>query len=198
MNLSALTANWRTTLTSVGAALFSALTILAALPAQLGELSTVLPEEWKPPVIKVGIVATILLRILNGMMTKDAVVTGNGSLDTPAFKPDRRNINTGAGLLVLLAGMTLALAGCTTDAQGRRQIDTDALLHAAELTNGLLNRVKPTPAPKPLQLVPEPVPSAEATNPAARTLYHQGAVIVPALAEAPLVYVNGQLTPALP
>jgi len=55
--------NWR----SLGAALFSALTILAALPYQLGDLSTIVPTNWKPTIVAVGLVATVILRSLNAV-----------------------------------------------------------------------------------------------------------------------------------
>lgn len=55
--------NWR----SIGAAVFSALTILAALPYQLGELATIIPVNWKPTIVAIGLVATVILRSLNSV-----------------------------------------------------------------------------------------------------------------------------------
>lgn len=53
--------NWR----SLGAAVTSALTILAALPYELGKVATVIPSEWKPWVATIGVIATVILRSLN-------------------------------------------------------------------------------------------------------------------------------------
>ncbi len=53
--------NWK----AIGAALASTLTILAALPYQLGELATIVPPAWKPTIVALGLVATIILRVWN-------------------------------------------------------------------------------------------------------------------------------------
>jgi len=58
--------NWR----SVGAAVASTLTILAALPYTLGELATVIPPDWKPKVVLIGLVASVGLRIWNSVVPK--------------------------------------------------------------------------------------------------------------------------------
>lgn len=74
-------ANWRTTLTGILSALTSLLTILAALPGELGDIAYVFPPEWKARIAVTGAVATALLRVLKSALTKDARVSGNGSLD---------------------------------------------------------------------------------------------------------------------
>lgn len=69
-------ANYKTALTGIGTALFSVLTLLAALPYQLGDLATVIPPEWKSKVVVVGLIATTILRTLNAVYQKDKNVTG--------------------------------------------------------------------------------------------------------------------------
>ena len=68
--------NWQTTISGIGAAIFSVLTILAALPYQLGDLATIIPPEWKAKVVTIGIIATTLLRVWNSVQQKDRNVTG--------------------------------------------------------------------------------------------------------------------------
>jgi uncharacterized membrane protein len=63
--------NWKTTLSGIGAALCAVLTMLAALPYSIGELSTVIPSEWKQTVVVVGLVATTILRSINAFQQKD-------------------------------------------------------------------------------------------------------------------------------
>lgn len=64
--------NWKTTLSGILAALTSALTAIAALPYQLGEVATIIPAEWKARVTIAGIVATVILRSINSAVQKDA------------------------------------------------------------------------------------------------------------------------------
>ena len=61
MNVSRI--NWR----ALAAALTSALTILAVIPYQLGDLGTIIPPKWKATLVIVGLVATILLRSINAV-----------------------------------------------------------------------------------------------------------------------------------
>jgi len=57
--------NWKI----VGATIASALTILAALPYSLGDLATIIPSEWKPKIVAIGLIATVVLRLWNTNMT---------------------------------------------------------------------------------------------------------------------------------
>ena len=57
--------NWK----SVASSVVSALTILAALPYSLGELSAIIPVEWKPRIVGAGLLATVALRIWNAATT---------------------------------------------------------------------------------------------------------------------------------
>lgn len=69
-------ANWKTSVSQIGVAIFSLLTLLAALPYQLGEISTIIPPEWKARVFTIGAIATAILRVWNGLNQKDKNVTG--------------------------------------------------------------------------------------------------------------------------
>jgi hypothetical protein len=54
--------NWK----QIAATITSALTILAALPYQLGELATIIPPSWKPTIVAIGLISTTILRVWNG------------------------------------------------------------------------------------------------------------------------------------
>lgn len=64
--------NPKTTWTGIASAVTAALTTLAALPYTLGDVATWIPPEWKPWVFKVGLVATVALRVLKSVNTADA------------------------------------------------------------------------------------------------------------------------------
>ena len=62
--------DWKTTLTGIGTAIMGLLTTLAALPYQLGDLATIIPAKWKSTVFAIGAIAMFILRVLNGIITK--------------------------------------------------------------------------------------------------------------------------------
>jgi hypothetical protein len=64
--------NWKTTLTGLLSSLTAALTALAALPYELGDIAQVIPPEHKALVFKVGLWATIALRIIKALNTEDS------------------------------------------------------------------------------------------------------------------------------
>ncbi len=113
--------NWRTSFTAFGTAVMALLTVAAALPAQLGDLSTIIPEPWKPKIVAWCGLAAVVLHVLNGLVGKDARVTGNGSLLEPFRLP------TSLPLVAAFLGLAgLMLVGCAvntgnpaTDARGR-------------------------------------------------------------------------------
>lgn len=72
-------ANYRTTLTGIGAVIMSALAAVAALPYQLGDVSLLIPPEWKAAVFKWSMIAATALKILNSIFTKANNVSGNAS-----------------------------------------------------------------------------------------------------------------------
>ncbi len=69
-------ANWKTTVSGIGSAIFGLLTMLAALPYDLGNIATLIPPEWKSKLVTVGVIATLALRVWNSMQQKDKNVTG--------------------------------------------------------------------------------------------------------------------------
>lgn len=69
-------ANWKTTVSGIGSAIAALLTILAALPYQLGEIATIIPPGWKGKIVTVGLLATTALRIWNSIQQKDKNTTG--------------------------------------------------------------------------------------------------------------------------
>lgn len=75
-------ANWRTTISGVGTALFAGLTALAGLPYELGNVADILPPPWKPIIFKVSLVCTIALKIWNSVVQKDRSVTGGSQQQT--------------------------------------------------------------------------------------------------------------------
>ena len=74
--------NWKI----VAATLTSSLTILAALPYQLGDLATIIPPEWKSKVVIAGLVATTILRLVNTKLTVPAQPTAP-PIQTAETKP---------------------------------------------------------------------------------------------------------------
>jgi hypothetical protein len=66
---------WKTTLSGIGAALTSTLTVIAALPYQLGDLATIIPPEYKSRVVIAGLIATTILRVMNSIAQKDGKPT---------------------------------------------------------------------------------------------------------------------------
>jgi len=69
--------HWKTTVTSTLAALSSALTILAMIPAgnpsdpTVAAIFAMIPEQYKPRVVLAGLIATLALRVLNGIVQAD-------------------------------------------------------------------------------------------------------------------------------
>jgi hypothetical protein len=60
-----------TTWTGVSAAITGTLTVLAALPYQLGDAATIIPPDWKQGIVIAGLVATTILRIWNSVAQAD-------------------------------------------------------------------------------------------------------------------------------
>lgn len=64
----------KTTWTGALAGLTATLTLLAALPYDLGQIAEIIPSQWKPYVTGVGIIATLGLRILNAFQQQDQIM----------------------------------------------------------------------------------------------------------------------------
>lgn len=69
--------NWKTTLSELGVAITAGLAALAAAPAQLGDVSTILPEKYKSYIFATGLIAAFLLRVIKGSVTADAGTVQN-------------------------------------------------------------------------------------------------------------------------
>jgi hypothetical protein len=75
-------ANWKTTVSGIGSALFAALTVLAALPDELGDISMIFPPEYKHYIVVAGLIGTTGLRIWSSLVQKDRNVTGGNTAQT--------------------------------------------------------------------------------------------------------------------
>lgn len=62
----------KTTLASIGVALTSTLTALAALPYTLGDVATIIPVQWKTRVFVASALATFILKVVQGVVSQDA------------------------------------------------------------------------------------------------------------------------------
>ena len=69
-------ANWKTTVSGVGTAIFTLLTVLAALPYELGDIATIFPPQWKAKIAIAGAIAALILKVWNSVVQKDRNVTG--------------------------------------------------------------------------------------------------------------------------
>lgn len=77
-----LPANWKTTFSGIGAAIFATLTVIAGLPYDLGSVATVIPPEWKAKVVIYGLFATLGLKVWNSIVQKSKEVTGGSVQQT--------------------------------------------------------------------------------------------------------------------
>ncbi len=196
MNLAALRANWRTSLSGIGAALFTALTVIAALPYQLGDMATIIPPEWKPLVVKASVISALVLKIINSVCSKDASVVGNGTVMEPAkvAQSDGSNKAIRSFLFGLLLP-ALLFSGCVTGADGRQHPDGPTihrLLDAVSAATDALSAAEhpsPSPSSSPSPSIPtfrtapsasdairfeDPIPEQYL-----RTLYYRDEVINP-------------------
>lgn len=71
-----LPANWRTTWSGIAASLTALLTVIAGLPYELGNISTIISPDYKAKVVAAGAIATVILKIINALAQKDKYVTG--------------------------------------------------------------------------------------------------------------------------
>lgn len=88
MNISnVLGANWKTSVSGIGSAIFALLTAVAALPYTLGDVATIIPPEYKAKVFTISAIATVALRFWNSVQQKDKSVTGGTVQQTTNFTP---------------------------------------------------------------------------------------------------------------
>lgn len=69
-------ANWRTSLSGIGAAVFGLLTMIAALPYDMGDIANIFPPSWKAKIAVAAGFATLALKWWNALAQKDKHVTG--------------------------------------------------------------------------------------------------------------------------
>ena len=105
--------NWKTTLSGTLAAIVATLTVLAALPYSLGEIAEIFPDEWKPKIVTVGLLATLVLRIINAIQTQDAGKTIESNPAVTGQTPVAPATETDTG--VRTGGDGQAAAGKTGD-----------------------------------------------------------------------------------
>src|SRR4051812_5179578 len=75
-------ANWKTAISGIGAALFSVLTILAALPYESGGIADIFPVTWKSKILVASAIAAFALKVWNSIAQKDKNVTGGSVQQT--------------------------------------------------------------------------------------------------------------------
>jgi hypothetical protein len=75
-------ANWQTTVSGVGAALFFGLTTLAGLSYQFGDIAAFMPPEVKKWVTIISLGATVALKAWNALVQKSKNVTGGSQAQT--------------------------------------------------------------------------------------------------------------------
>lgn len=63
------------------------LSALALAPAELGDISTLLPAEWKSKILIAAGVSAFILRVINGVVAKDAETTPNTQPSTTPVTP---------------------------------------------------------------------------------------------------------------
>lgn len=87
-------ANWETTLSGIGGAIFKGLTLLSGASYALGDVAVVIPPRVKADVFVVSLTAEIVLNIWNAYAQKSKSVTGGdtqqtiaGKIVPPASKP---------------------------------------------------------------------------------------------------------------
>lgn len=78
-------ANWKTTVSGIGAAIFALVSVLATLPYELGDAGNIFPPAYKAKIAVVGAIAALMLRVWNSFVQKDRNVTG-GTIQQDADK----------------------------------------------------------------------------------------------------------------
>lgn len=104
--------NWRTTVSGIGAAICSALTLLTLLPQEMGDFANMIPPQYKSKVLFAAAFAAFLLKVWNSVAAKDAVVSGNGTAFRNIVTPDGAmlpNAPTAGSGIVKAAPIILAL-----------------------------------------------------------------------------------------
>lgn len=69
-------ANWKTTASMLGGLFMATLTWLSSLSYDQGAIAMVIPIEYKPLVLKIAGISTLILFAYNGIRQKDKAITG--------------------------------------------------------------------------------------------------------------------------
>lgn len=88
-------ANWKTTASMIGATFMAGVTWLAGLSYDQGAIATIIPVQYKPLVMKLAGIATVILFAYNGIRQKDKAVTGGWKqqdLSGAPVKPGEQNL----------------------------------------------------------------------------------------------------------
>lgn len=92
------------------------LAALAAAPAELGDISTVFPPNWKAKIFAIGVFSAWLLKTINAALQKDKSVSGNGTLTAPSKvdNGDGTSRTLPVSIIAILMIPAFFLCGCTT------------------------------------------------------------------------------------
>jgi hypothetical protein len=116
MNLASLKANWSTTVTGLLVALSGFATFVAGFADKLGALGDLIPAQDRSTILLISGIATAFATALHGTLTKDASVSGNGTVNAPAKVAQSDGTNKViAPLIVALLLPALFLSGCVID-----------------------------------------------------------------------------------
>lgn len=74
--------NWRTTFSMIGGVIMATLTFLSTVSYDQGAIALIIPQAYKPWVMKIAGGATLILFIYNGIKQKDKDVTGGNVQQT--------------------------------------------------------------------------------------------------------------------
>lgn len=75
-------ANWQTSVSMLGGLLMGALTFLSTISYDQGAIALVIPIEYKPLIVKIAGVSTLILFAWNGMVQKSWNVAGGTKQQT--------------------------------------------------------------------------------------------------------------------
>jgi hypothetical protein len=75
-------ANWQTTLSGIGGAIFECLTLLSGASYALGDVALVIPAPVKAKIFGASLTAQIILKIWNAFVQKSKNVTGGNTQQT--------------------------------------------------------------------------------------------------------------------
>ena len=87
-------ANWKTSITAIGAAFLAGLTWLSSLSYDVGPIALVIPPKYKDKVALLAGIATLILWCWNGIAQKSKEVTGGSVQQTLEGNPAKPGTQT--------------------------------------------------------------------------------------------------------